>query len=48
MNKDKPRKESNPLDEAQFTGSSNGMGGKTQQQKSTQKSAQSTEPEDMK
>ncbi len=48
MNKEKPRKESTPIDESSFTDSSTGMGGKTQQQKTTQKSAQNNESEGMK
>jgi hypothetical protein len=48
MNKEKSRKESDPLDEAQFTGASTGMSGKTLQQKTTQKSAESNETGSMK
>lgn len=44
MDKEKPRKESNPLDEANFTGTSAGAGmnNKTQQKKN-QNSAQNNE-----
>lgn len=44
MNKEeKPRKESNPINDTKDTDSSIGIDGKTQQQKSAQKSVQSND-----
>jgi hypothetical protein len=44
MDKEKPRKESNPLDEANFTGTSAGAGmNNKNQQKKNQNSAQNNE-----
>ncbi len=48
MEKEKQKKESRPVDGNNFTEPSTGMDRKTQQQKTTQKSAQFNEPEGMK
>lgn len=46
MNKEKSRKETNSLDDAQFAGSSSGTNGKTQQQQQQQKKQKNAQSND--